>query len=71
MIPVRMTLNRTAKPKWESTNGLLCQALSTRSVLPLEVLAPDTIGSIDIVSRHYDDVVIDLPVALTGWTGRR
>jgi hypothetical protein len=29
MIPVRMTLNRTAKPKWESTNGLLCQALST------------------------------------------
>lgn len=41
------------------------------SVVPLEVLAPDTIGSIlDIVSRRYDDVVIDLPVALTSWTGK-
>jgi pilus assembly protein CpaE len=39
------------------------------TVLPLDIFRPATIGSIlEFARRRYDDVVIDLPVALTAWT---
>lgn len=39
------------------------------AVLPLDVFGPATIDRIlEIARRRYDDVVIDLPVALTAWS---
>jgi pilus assembly protein CpaE len=67
--PERLDAALLARSLVEHPSGLQVLTAPT-APMPLEALRPDLVGSLlEIARTSFDYVIVDLPIALTAWTG--